>query len=103
MVRYDIFIVPKVLLELERIKQRIRMESEQRADLMSERFEKGIDSLKVFPRRNPVQDRRRDPAMTAYYHVVMPYILYYRVDDKAKLVRVLSIMHGARRQPKRFR
>jgi plasmid stabilization system protein ParE len=30
-------------------------------------------------------------------------IIYYRIDDANQAVRVLTVWHGARRQPKRFR
>jgi plasmid stabilization system protein ParE len=34
---------------------------------------------------------------------VPPFILYYRADDGPRLVRVLTIRHGSRSQPRRFR
>jgi plasmid stabilization system protein ParE len=34
---------------------------------------------------------------------VPPFIVYYRTDDKRRSVRILTIRHGARRQPKRFK
>jgi plasmid stabilization system protein ParE len=32
-----------------------------------------------------------------------PYIIYYRVLEDQKVVQILTIRHGSRRQPRRFR
>jgi plasmid stabilization system protein ParE len=34
---------------------------------------------------------------------VSPFIVYYRVDDKRGAVRILTVRHGARRQPQRWK
>ena len=103
MENYAIFIAPKAGLEIEKIKDYVRTESEQAAELIGNKFERAINSLDIFPRRHPVYDVRRDSAMTTYGMLVFSYIVYYRVNDATKIVRVISVIHGARRQPKRFR
>jgi plasmid stabilization system protein ParE len=34
---------------------------------------------------------------------VPPFIIYYRITEKPATVRVLTVRHGARRQPRRFK
>jgi hypothetical protein len=33
---------------------------------------------------------------------VPPFLVYYRIDDTTHVVRILTITHGSRRQPRRF-
>ena len=35
--------------------------------------------------------------------LVAPYLVYYRVDDAARVVRILTVRHGRQRQPRRFK
>jgi hypothetical protein len=37
------------------------------------------------------------------FQPVPPFILYYQVIEKPPTVRILTIQHGARRQPKKFK
>jgi hypothetical protein len=34
---------------------------------------------------------------------VPPFLLYYRIDDASRVVHVVSVLHGKRRQPKRLK
>ncbi len=100
---YQIIVAPKARREIEKIAEYVRGESEQAAELIGDKIDKAIGSLNIFPQRHPIRDRRRDPARNTYGMVVFSYIIYYRIDDAAKIVRVTTVIHGARRQPKRFR
>jgi plasmid stabilization system protein ParE len=60
-------------------------------------------SLDELPSRCEIHDSRKDPAFTVRSMAAPPYIIYYRVDDAKLTVTVMSVRHGARRQPKRFR
>jgi plasmid stabilization system protein ParE len=60
-----------------------------------------IESLNPFPRRNVVRPQR--PAKWPVRSLpVPPYIIYFRVDDDRRVVRVVRVRHGSRRPLKRY-
>ena len=58
-----------------------------------------VRGLRYLPYRFavPRSGRRQGTALRAM--VVSPYVVRYRVEEKPRVVRVLTIRHGARRQP----
>lgn len=62
-----------------------------------------IDSLEAFPHRHPVYKGSRQPSDIVRRMPVRPFLAYYTVDDARGVVHVVSILHGKRRQPKRFK
>jgi plasmid stabilization system protein ParE len=62
-----------------------------------------IDGLTTMASRYKVVGRSRKRGSAVHSMVVRPYIVYYRVDESRKYVFVLTIRHGARRQPRRFK
>jgi plasmid stabilization system protein ParE len=100
---YQVIVSPKARKQIHEITDFVRAESEQGAAMLTEKFEEAIDSLDILPRRRPVREPRRNSAKTTYGVVVYSYLIYYRVDDAKKIVRITDIRHGARRQPRRFR
>jgi len=54
------------------------------------------------PRRYRVVGGSRQPKRAVRRMPVSSYLVYYRIDDDQQVVRILSVWHGARRQPKRF-
>jgi len=54
------------------------------------------------PRRYRVVGGSRQPKHAVRRTPVSSYLVYYRIDDDQQVVRILSVWHGARRQPKRF-
>ena len=77
--------------------------SEEVADKIVGQIAAAIDSLENLPHRCKVYRGRKTAALSVHVLVTYPYLIYYRVDDTARTVRVLRVLHGARRQPKRFR
>lgn len=61
-----------------------------------------FDRLKQTPNRNVVfpQPATRQPPVRSL--PVVPYIVYFRVYDDEKVVRVTRVRHGSRRPLKRF-
>ncbi len=59
--------------------------------------------MREFPHRYEVHQHRRDTSKTVRSMAVPPLIVYYRIDDALLAVRVLTVQHGARRQPRRFK
>ena len=62
-----------------------------------------IMSLSRSPASLKVYEKRADPALSVRTRNIDSYIIYYRVDESARTVTILTIRHGARRQPRRFR
>ena len=99
---YRVIITPRAAADLERICDHIARDSPKNAALMVTRILDALEPLKQFPHRTIVEShspRLRYPVRSL---VVRPYIVYFRVLDQQQAVRVLHVIHGARRQPKRF-
>ena len=101
--RYRIIILPSAADDLVAICGYIERESPQNATLVARRFIDAVDSLSVLPRRYKVHEHRKDRAKNVHSMPVPPFIVYYRVDDVHLTVRVLTVRHGSRRQPRRFK
>jgi plasmid stabilization system protein ParE len=101
--QYRIIFLPRSAAELIRICSYIERGSEQGARSVATRIIDAIDALAFFPHRYEVHEHRKDSAKTVRSMPVPPFIVYYRVDDSRLAVRILSVRHGARRQPKRFK
>jgi plasmid stabilization system protein ParE len=66
-------------------------------------YRPGDRLARTLPHRYKVHEHRKDPSLAVRSMPVPPFIVYYRVDDVRLSVRVLSVRHGARRQPRRFK
>ena len=62
-----------------------------------------VDSLRRLPLRHKVYESRKAAEVSVRMVPAGNYLIYYRVDTAARQVRILRVLHGARRQPKRFR
>jgi plasmid stabilization system protein ParE len=100
--RYCVLILPNATADLVRICSYVEQQSKQNAMAVAARLIEAIDSLDLLPHRYEVHEHRTDPTKSVRSMAVPPFIIYYRVNDAQQRVRVLSIRHGARRQPKRF-
>jgi plasmid stabilization system protein ParE len=80
----------------------IRQRSPQNAASVAEAILKAIDSLAIMPDRFKQIGISRKRGSPIHAMVVRPFILYYRIDNSPETVHVLYVVHGARRQPRRF-
>ena len=101
--RYRIIILPAAADDLVAICPYIERDSPQNAALVAQRLIDAVDSLTVLPRRYKVHEHRKDRAKDVHSMPVPPFIVYYRVDETHLTVRILTIRHGSRRQPRRFK
>lgn len=99
---YRVVITARALAELGEVANYIRESSAQNAAALAGRIAGGIDSLSFMPRRYKRVGHSRTRRTPIHAMVVWPYVIYYRVDGPAHAVFVLTVMHGARRQPERF-
>jgi plasmid stabilization system protein ParE len=80
----------------------IEEHSEQNAPRMVEQILNEIDGLTRMAMRFKRVGRSKKRGSPVHAMVVHPYIVYYRVEEAERMVFVLSVRHGARRQPRRF-
>ena len=100
---YRVIVLPEAFKNLDRILSYIKRDSPQNAARVLDRLWDATRSLSIFPQRYPVRENRREPTKVVRSMPVPPYMIYYRVDDLLHVVRVLTVRHGSRKQPKRFR
>jgi plasmid stabilization system protein ParE len=82
----------------------IGSQSPQNAEQVFERLLDEIFSLKSFPHRYKVHRRGKKPNGDAVRSMpVPPYVVYYRIIESRRVVRILSVLHGHRRRPRRFK
>jgi len=100
---YRVRLLPEASADLRGIFDYIELDSPQSATAVARMLIDAVDSLAEFPHRYKVHRDTHQPRRVVRSMPVPPFILYYRVDDATRLVEVLTIRHGARRQPKRFK
>src|SRR5579863_6474040 len=100
---YRVIVLPRAFDDLNKILDFIAGRSPQNAVTTIDRLWRAMNSLIILPHRFKVHEHRRDTSKTVRSMPVPPFIIYYRVDDMLRVVRILSVWHGSRRQPRRFR
>ncbi|MDB5322233.1 MAG: plasmid stabilization system [Phycisphaerales bacterium] len=100
---YRVIVLDEAFDDLDRILEYIKQDSPQNAVQTLDRLWNACQSLAMFPRRYKVHLHRKARELTVHSVPFPPYIVYYRVDDATHVVRVLTIRHGAQRQPRRFK
>jgi plasmid stabilization system protein ParE len=101
--RFKVIVLSRAFAELDEILEYIAGQSRQNAASMIETLWQAIESLEEFPHRYEIHEHRRDRAKTVRSMPVKKFIVYYRVDDDRHVVRVLSVRHGSRKQPRRLK
>ena len=86
--------------DLAAIDAHIASDSPQNADRVLERLFVAIESLNRFPNRYKVYRRGTRPGRLVRSMPVVPFVVYYQVIDADRVVRILTVRHGARRRPK---
>jgi toxin ParE1/3/4 len=99
--RFRVILSPRAFADLDRILDYIAKDSPMNAARFIDHLQAEMDGLADLPYRYPIhqETRRRAPVRRM---PVPPYLVYYRVIDAHRAIRVLMVRHGARRQPKRF-
>jgi toxin ParE1/3/4 len=100
--RFDVRITREASSDLEEISDYISAESPQNAVAMVTEIVTAIFSLATLPHRFKVHQPSKKADRVVRAMLVYPYIVYYRIADTSKSVQILTVRHGARRQPKRF-
>lgn len=99
---YRLIVSPEVLSDMEAIHAFIAQDSPVNAAKMVERILAGMETLKTVPHRAVVEYTSRKLKHPVRSLPVRPYIVFFRVLDEERVVRILTVRHGARRRPVRF-
>jgi plasmid stabilization system protein ParE len=99
---YEVRISGEASADLLAIHEYVRQDSPQNADELPARLFAAIDNLKIFPHRYSIYRKTRKPKLIIRSMVVSSFIVYYYVMDADRVVRILTVRRGTRRQPRRF-
>lgn len=100
---YRVILLAEAFDDIDRIVEYIKRDSPQNAAAVLDRLWKAAQSLSILPHRCKIHRSSKDATRIIRSMVVWPFIVYYRVLDRHRTVEVLTIRHGSRRQPRRFR
>jgi plasmid stabilization system protein ParE len=99
---YQVILLPEAEADLQDIYDYIADDNPIAAGKV-DRLVATAESLRQLSRRYRVRLSRKSPDRVVHSVPNPPYILNYRVLEKSAVVEVMTIRHGARRQPKRFK
>ena len=100
---YRVIITDEAVENLEEIAGYVFQDSPRAAGAIADTIVNAIDSLAEMPERFRRVGGSRQRKSPIHAMVVYPFIVYYRVDESPATVHVLHVIHGARRQPRRFK
>lgn len=92
---YRVRITPRVLHDLQTIFDYIAQDSPDNAAGTIERILDAIDGLEFMPYRFKVLEGAEKKGIRSIS--VRPYLIRFRVEEEAGIVRILHVRHGARR------
>jgi len=95
---YRVILSPRAFADLESILDYIRQDSPQNAAKMVDRLWESAQSLGEFPRRHRVVETRQRARRETRMMPDPPYLIYYQILEREKVVRILTVRHGARRR-----
>jgi plasmid stabilization system protein ParE len=100
---YRVIVSPEAFGNMDGVIDYIALQSPANAAKVIDRLWDAMQGLKALPHRYGVVSARRQPKRAVRRMTVAPYLVYYRVDDAARVVRILTVRHGSQRQPRRFK
>jgi plasmid stabilization system protein ParE len=100
---YRVIVLPQAFDDLDEILDHIKQDSRQNAAATIDQLWQGCQSLNTLPHRYKVHRTAKDANRIIRSMPVPPFIVYYRIIEASATIRVLTIRHGARRAPRRFR
>jgi plasmid stabilization system protein ParE len=97
---YVVDIASRARGDLAQIYEHVAKDSDQNALRLVRRIMTAIEGLGMEPHRTRVETPKSLRQIGARKLPVPPYVVYFEIDEGARLVRVLHVRHGARRPPK---
>jgi plasmid stabilization system protein ParE len=101
--RYRIIVMPEASSDLIQLFEFIELDSPESAAVVIQKLFEAIDSLEQLPHRCKIHRSTKNPKHMVHSMNVSPFIIYYRILRDDRLLEVLTIRHGARKQPRRFK
>jgi toxin ParE1/3/4 len=99
---YRIVLSPRASADITAIHRYIEQDSPQSAAGVTRSLFEAIDSLALLPHRYRVFQTSRSTKRQTRVMPVSPYLIYYQVLEDDRVVRVITVRHGAQRQPRSF-
>jgi len=99
---FHLILSPEAAANLRELHEYISRNSPQNAARMVGRILDAIATLEEFPHRNVVEHRSEKLKHPVRSIAVRPYLVFFRVLEDQKVVRILTVRHAARRRPVRF-
>ena len=99
---YRIMFGPRAGEDLKAIYEYVAQDSPSKALAVVERILDEFESLIRFPHRSVVENQSPGSKHPVRSLPVWPYVIYFRVLEDDKVVRIVHMRHGARRRPIRF-
>lgn len=99
---YRVIVSPRAFADLDGILEHIAQSSPANAARVIDRLWESMQRLQHLPHRYRVVRGRSGAASAVRRMPVPPFLVYYRVDEQNHVVRVLTVTHGAQRQPRKF-
>jgi addiction module RelE/StbE family toxin len=99
---YKINILPVASSDLLEIFEFIERDSPKNAASLIQRLFNAIDSLEQLPHRCKLHRSTKNAGPTIRSMTVSPYIIYYRILESENILEILTVRHGARKQPTDF-
>jgi toxin ParE1/3/4 len=99
---YQVIVSPRASGDLSQIYEYIALDSPENAAKFLQALFDAIDSLVLLPARHPLIESRPRIKRETRVMPVSPYLIYYHILEAQGAVRIVTVRHGARRQPRRF-
>lgn len=99
---YRIVLSKRVASDLESIFRHISKESPAHAPVSISKILDACGSLRLFPHHNVVEGQSPRSKHPVRSLPVGSYVVFFRVIESQRAVRVIHVRHGAGRRPKRF-
>jgi plasmid stabilization system protein ParE len=100
--RYRVILSRRAFDDLDQILDYIKQTSPSNAVKVIDRLQRAMEGLGDFPHRYRVLQGRARADKAVRVMPVAPHLVYYRVVETPRVVRVLTVRHGSQRQPRRF-
>lgn len=97
---YRVVISERATADIVAVHDYIAADSPQNAAAVARRILQAIDYLGTFPHRYPVYRGRRQPSVAVRRMPEPPVLVYYKINEQERVVEVITVRHGKRRQPR---
>ena len=102
MTRFKIVYKDQAIADHEQIHDYLDQNVLDQRDKIIAELVSSIHSPEYLPARHRARFRRKTPGLSVHALPASKYLIYYRVSEDEKLVRILTVRHTSRRPRERF-